>query len=200
MAPNPEPCEIGNVEFLRRLHARNPEALAELAKNAGPRMLGRIRSLVFDEEDAKDMYQECWSHLMSQLDKCTNPGSVLEWAVVVTTNHCKSLLRRKKNIPVLVPLEDAGDIADAGADPVRRLERSVVKRTVWTALEVLPERQRDAVVLTLMEGQSNARAAVAMNVSPRTVRSLVAVAVRKLQERHELRQCFQDMFVNVTSD
>lgn len=186
-------CDIDNEDFLRRLHARQPEALATLAEVAGPRMLGRIRSMVPGEEDADDLYQECWLHLISQLDKCTRPGNVVGWAVVVAANHCRSLLRRSKGVAVLVPLEDAGDIADTGADPVRQMEQDVVRRTVWTALDSLSKRQRDAVVLTLMEGRSNAEASVAMKVSPRNVRSLVSAAVRKLQERHELRQCFQDM-------
>lgn len=188
-------CEVGSEEFLRGLHARRPEALTALAEAAGPRILGRIRSLVSDEEDAKDLYQDCWLHLMKRLDKCTKPDTVLGWAVVTTANHCKSLLRRRgrATAPVFVALGDAGDLADAGPDPARELERSTVKRTVSAALECLPERQREAVTLTLMEGRSNAEAAMAMHVSRRTISSLVAAAVRKLQERPELRQCFQDM-------
>lgn len=143
-----------------------------------------------------ELYQDCWLHLMKRLDKCTKPDSVVGWAVVVSVNHCKSLLRRRgrsKNAPVFVAVEDAGDVADAGSDPARDLERSVVRRAVSAALERLPERQREAVTLTLMEGCSNAEAAATMNVSRRTISSLVSAAVRKLQERPELRRCFQDM-------
>ncbi len=186
--------EIGSGEFLRRLHARDPDALADLAEEAGPRMLGRIRSLISDEEDANELYQECWLHLMKQLDKCTKPRSVVGWAVVISANHCKSLLRRKKGGPVLVPLEEAEDIADTAPNPETKLQRITVEEAVWAALDLLPERQREAVISTLMEGRSNAETAVEMDVSPRTVSSLVAAAVRKLQERRELRQLFQDMF------
>lgn len=181
---------------MRRLHARRPEALTELAEAAGPRILGRIRSLASDGEDAMELYQDCWVHLMKRLDKCTKPDSVLGWAVVVSANHCKSLLRRRsrrKGAPVFVALDDAGDVADTSPGPARELERRIVKEAVSVALARLPERQREAVILTLMEGQSNAEAAVAMNVSRRTISALVAAAVRKLQERPELRQCFQDM-------
>ncbi len=186
-------CSIDSAEFLHRLHAQEAGALADLAEAAGPRILGRIRSLVNDEDDAQDLYQECWLHLVGQLRKCTKPETIIGWAVVVSTNHCRSLLRLRKRTPDALSLDAAADVAYARPSPDRELERRVLERAVWDALDLLPPRQREAVILILLEGRSNAETAAAMSISPRTVRSLVEAATRTLQRRQDLRELFQEM-------
>lgn len=189
----PDECGIGSEDFLRRLHAGDRHALTELVEEAGPRIMGHIWSLVGDDDDADDLYQECWVHVMQQIKKCTRPKSIVGWTVVTSANYCRSMLRKRSERPVSVGLDAIAEIADTHPGVERELECKTTKQIVWNALESLTERQRAAVVLTLLEGRSNAEAAVVMKTSSRSVQSLAASGVRELQKRHDLRTLFQEM-------
>lgn len=63
-----------------------------------------------------------------------------------------------------------------------------LQQAVWEALGTLPEREREAIVLTYCEGRSTAEVAATLHVSPASVRRLVHRATYKLHKREELRE------------
>ena len=79
-----------------------------------------------------------------------------------------------------ISIDAAEDIADArdgsAMEPDIDMERSVT-----AALEMLPERQRTAIVLVHFEGLSGTEAGTALDISVEAVESLLARARRTLR-------------------
>lgn len=73
--------------------------------------------------------------------------------------------------------------ADPGPTPEDVLLGQSTRDRVWRALQALPARQREALVLSYYQDLSNADAASAMQISVDAVESLLARARRTLKER-----------------
>ncbi len=57
----------------------------------------RCKLLLKSEDDAWDATQEVFLKLMRSLDKITKKESIYSWLLSASTNHCISLLRKKRH-------------------------------------------------------------------------------------------------------
>ena len=108
--------------------------------------------------------------LHRHLDDAEHPGAYLRTTVV---NLCHSHGRR-----VQVAARHAPDPPPVAPPPGLPPDLS----PVWLALDLLSERQRDAVVLRFYLDLPDAEIAALLGVRPGTVRSLVSRALARLQE------------------
>lgn len=138
------------------------------------RLLGRV-------EDAQDATQEVFLRLFRNLDRVgAEPRA---WLYRVTVNVCNDYYRRQK---MVVELDDRR--VDPSPDPERMITLEQRKRLLMEGLEILPERERAAVVLRDIEGLSTAEVAAALGVEEVTVRSQVSNARVKLAKYVRSRQ------------
>jgi len=104
-------------------------------------------------------------------------GKFDTWMHRVALNLCYDRLRRRREDPTAEPPEqadparsaEAGLIADAAAERVR------------AAIQALPERQRDALILCHYQELSNIEAADLLGVSVEAVESLLSRGRRALR-------------------
>lgn len=187
----------GTVD-VARLRARDSAEWARVVPLAAPSIRAAIRRFATDDSDVDDLLQECWIRVLNQIDKFSgyNPdgsaslSSLKAWAVVVSLNHCRDLYRVKMRTPEsgAESTEDLDDILDGGPNPEELFRQRHLQQAVWKALGTLPEREREAIVLKHGEGRSTAEIAVALNVSPASVRRLIHRATYKLRKVDELRE------------
>lgn len=69
------------------------------------------------------------------------------------------------------------------------------RRTLYRAMEKLPDRERDALVLWLFEEKDSGEVAKAMDMGRRGARSLIARAVSRLRGMEEIQQLAMDWMV-----
>jgi len=138
------------------------------------RLLGRL-------EDAQDATQEVFLRLFRNLDRVG--GEPRAWLYRVTVNVCNDHYRRQKLVVEL----DARRV-DPSPDPERMISLEQRKRLLMEGLEILPERERAAVVLRDIEGLSTAEVAAALGVEEATVRSQISNARVKLAKYVRSRQ------------
>ncbi len=173
---------------LARLHARDPALLRELVEEITPSIRAAIRSFATDDDDAEDLVQECWIHIMAKLDWFRRDSSFRAWATAVSRNYCRQVWRtRKRRAIETVHIDEAPEPASGELNPSEALERSELRLAVQKALARLPDRERDAVVMKLMEGRSTSYISGRLRVSEPAVRKLVRRASFKLKEVRELR-------------
>jgi RNA polymerase sigma-70 factor (ECF subfamily) len=96
-------------------------------------------------------------------------------------NQCYDRLRRRPT----APLEAAEDMADDAALPDTGLDEGVLAREIARALDVLPERQRVAILLCHFRELGNIEAAEIMGISVEALESLLARGRRGLRSRLE---------------
>jgi RNA polymerase sigma-70 factor (ECF subfamily) len=129
--------------------------------------------------DAQDASQEVFLRLYRNLGKVEAERALASWLYRVTVNVCHDLHRKRHTS---VPVEDAADIVEAGADPQLSAVEAERRRVLQMSLRMLPEKERSALVLRDLEGLSTEEVARALGSSEATVRSQISKARVKVKD------------------
>lgn len=147
------------------------------------RHLARVHALAWRalgvRAEAEDVAQETLLRAWRQAPKWREGEARFStWLQRVALNLVNDRLRARRE---QVPVEEQ-DLAAGTPDPERDALRSEGARRVHEALQQLPERQRDALLLCHFEGLGNIEAAAAMELSVEALESLLSRARRRLRE------------------
>ncbi len=142
------------------------------------RILGGAQSA---EDAAQEAFISAWRNIESFRGESFKP-----WLLRIAANQCRDELRRRVRRPAssLDSALEAGVPEPPAADPSPEAMalNAELSRSLQTALDLLPEDQRTAVVLCDVEGLDYSEIAVAMNTSLGTVKSRISRARLKLRE------------------
>lgn len=149
-----------------------------LERFEGP-LLQYAGRLLGDPHGAQDLVQEAFLRLLDQDPAAVGPR-IPAWLYAVVRNLAIDRLRRgrimeRTNAPVL----DARP--GAAADPAARAALADEAATALKAVEALPERQREAVLLRFRHGLSYREAAEVMDVTVGHVGVLLHEAMKSLR-------------------
>ena len=172
----------GSAGFDRkRFHAGDHRLFRHLVRETSPRMLRVIRGYARDDDHAADLLQVCWIRIYRKRARFSGTGSFLGWALTVCRNVCRTEARKRRHGPV-VRLEDRGDLPDRTPGPTERLKRQERAAALYAGLERLTARERDAILLRILEGRSTAEVAQLLAVKQVSVRSLIHRGLQKLRQ------------------
>ncbi len=139
------------------------------------RMLG-------DREEAQDLAQETFLRDYTRTRRYRPEGSFRSWLFRIAGNLARSRLRKRKILRWVRFEPDLHDRAAAREGADRELERNETERAVRDAVEHLPARQREAVLLKRFHGLSYREIAGAMETTVPAVESLMQRAVAALRK------------------
>ena len=184
---------IGDSIDLARLHARDPLLLTQLVRELSPRIWVAIRRYARDDDDADDLLQDCWVRILEHLEAYKRRGSFAAWAIAVSRNVCRTKLRRARRTSArTVAIEDFAEVSGGPPDPLEQLRLDRERQVIYGALGKLPDRERDAIVLRVLEGRDTEETATILNVAPATVRSLLQRGMYRLRRMEQLRMLVAD--------
>ncbi|AWI82969.1 RNA polymerase subunit sigma [Alloyangia pacifica] len=168
-------------EALLAAYAAGEQAAAgTLVQRLGPRAFGHAHRMLGDRAEAEDVAQEALLRLWRAAPGWREgEAKVSTWLYRVVSNLCIDRLRKRRGGAV-----DIDDIAEP-ADPAPGAEATLQGRArvgaLQEALNALPARQRQAVVLRHLEGLSNPEIAGIMDLGVRAVESLTARGRKALE-------------------
>jgi RNA polymerase sigma-70 factor (ECF subfamily) len=168
-------------ETLLRLYANGDATAARLLTvRLSPRVLGYATRLLADRAEAEDITQEAMMRLWRIAPQWrTGEAQISTWLYRVVTNLCSDL-KRSRRTRAGVGLDDAPEVAAATASAVASLMQADRMTALQRALDQLPDRQRQAVVLRHIEGLANPEIAQIMELGIEAVESLTARGKRAL--------------------
>lgn len=154
------------------------EASRLLTARLAPRVFGQAARMLGDRAEAEDVTQEAMLRLWRIApDWRQGEAKVTTWLYRVTANLCTDRLRKRRGG---ADIEDVAEPADPAAPVEERLQTQARMDALQWALDQLPDRQRQAVVLRHMEGLGNPEIAEILEISTEAVESLTARGKRML--------------------
>jgi RNA polymerase sigma factor (sigma-70 family) len=153
------------VGFARAGHERAFEALVQRYRRP---LIGYCRRLLLSEERAEDTVQQALLQAWLALRSGTEVGDVKPWLYRIVHNAAVNMLR--------VSGYDYCKLSESlsGADaPQADLDRRIAVREALAGLAALPDRQREALLRTAVEGRSHQQVARELGLSENALRGLV---------------------------
>ncbi|MGR3620967.1 RNA polymerase sigma factor [Pseudophaeobacter sp.] len=155
------------------------QAAAELMRRLGPRCFGVAMRVLGNAAEAEDVTQEAMMRLWRMApDWQPGQAKVSTWLYRVVMNLCIDLKRRQRGGHV--DLDAIPEPPDPARSAPEQLQEAARQDALQQALMLLPERQRQAVVLRHIEELANPDIAGIMDISVEAVESLTARGKRTL--------------------
>jgi RNA polymerase sigma-70 factor (ECF subfamily) len=164
--------------LMARVARGDERAFQLLSRRHLPAMLGLARRILGNAAEAEDVAQEALMRVWTHAPRWQPLARFRTWLTRVVVNLC---LDRKRRAP-WVALETAGDIVDPAPGAGEKVESDERERTLTTAIDKLPARQRSAIVLTYGEGMSNAQVAEILDTSVSAVETLLMRGKQNLRQ------------------
>jgi RNA polymerase sigma-70 factor (ECF subfamily) len=172
----------GDGELLRRLEARESDALEALYGRYSAYVMGISLRILGSREEAEEVVQDVfWQLWKSTL--CYDParGRFSTWLFSVARNRCIDRLRSSARTP---PRADGADLALLPSGDDQEGEAVLVERQkeVRAQLELLPSEQRQAIELAFFRGLSHGEIATATGEALGTVKSRIRRGLVRLRQ------------------
>ncbi|SMX49284.1 ECF RNA polymerase sigma factor SigE [Maliponia aquimaris] len=168
-------------DLLAAYAAGDAAAARALTQRLAPRVFAHAaRMLGGDRAEAEDVAQEALLRLWRAAPGWRRgEAKVTTWLYRVTANLCIDRMRRRRGGTDLDAVPEPADESPSAAEGLQQQARA---EALQGALDGLPDRQRQAVILRHIEGLSNPEIAEIMDIGPRAVESLVARGKRALED------------------
>ena len=171
--------------LLRRAQRGDPEAFGRLMEPLEQLVWRVCWHYTGDREASSDCGQEAMIRIWRALDSYRGDCAFESWVYRIAANCCMDWLRKKKRdrSVSMEPMRDQGfDPADTSPGTEAQVIAKDERRRLREAIALLPEDQREALVLTQLERVSYEEAARMLDVSEGTVKSRVNRAKARLKE------------------
>ncbi len=167
-------------ELVARVQQGDKKAFDLLVLKYQHRLAKLISRYVHDPHEVLDVTQEAFLKAYRALPKFRGDSAFYTWiyriAINTAKNHVVSQARRPPDTDIEADeaeqYEGAAGLKD-NASPERMVLRDEIERTVFAAIEQLPEDLRTAIMLRELEGLSYEEIAQAMECPVGTVRSRI---------------------------
>ncbi len=194
-----ESAEVGrdsapaDATLVRRAAAGDRAAFDELIRRHQRRAVAVSYRLLGNVQDALDVTQDAFVKAYSGIGSLRNPEVFSGWLLRIVSNLSLNYRRGRKTRPT-VPMDELLQSAESGAgaaasdamsqsgDPVRTLEGRELGEKLTEALNQLPARQRQAILMFTIDRLPQKEIAEALNCSVEAVKWHVFQGRKKLRE------------------
>ena len=187
------------AEWLRSLLAGDEDAFVMLVARYKQPMLRLAESMILNRAVAEEVVQDTWIGVVRGIDRFEGRSSFKTWLFSILVNRARSANSREHSeisIDTLHAVEPLRfDASGQWADPLdawteesdERLDAASLLPALKSALETLPPRQRQIVLLRDVEGLSHDEACNVLGISIGNQRILLhrgRTRLREILERH----------------
>jgi len=144
--------QVADLDLIRSFQAGDTEAFDVLVTRYKDRIYSSILFFVKDTYLAEDLFQDVFIKIIDTLKnkRYTEEGKFLPWALRIAHNLCVDYFRKVKRTPVIKTSDDQ-DIfevikhTDHSAD--YKMTRAQTHKNIQELVDLLPEEQREIIVL-----------------------------------------------------
>lgn len=141
------------------------------------RDVARLAHALAGPVDGDDVAQQAWTRALASYPTLRSARNLRGWLLTIT-HHCAMDAHRSRARRA-VPSEDVAALAPAGVTPGP--ETVLPDGDLWARVALLPERQREAVVLKYVADCDHTTIAAALETTPAMSRRLVSDGLAALR-------------------
>ena len=169
--------DLADDALLAQYSAGDAAAARALTARLTPRIYGHAVRMLGDRAEAEDVAQDAMMRLWKIApDWRMGEAKVSTWLYRVTANLCTDRLRRKRG----VGLDEVDEPHDPAPSVTVQMQTRERMDALQAALQTLPDRQKQAVILRHIEGLANPEISQILEISTEAVESLTARGKRAL--------------------
>jgi RNA polymerase sigma factor (sigma-70 family) len=167
--------ETALAEIGERLNQGQPEALEDCYRTLGPLVMSYLSRYV-PQPDIEDVLQRVFYEVWRVHERYDPDRSLRGWVLGIARKRAIDHLRRRRD--VVVPLDSMREIT--GDDGREVAERLVWADEVRTALDLLPQLQREVIELAYFEGYTQTEIALALDIPLGTVKTRTSRGLQRM--------------------
>ena len=171
--------EISDQRLIARIVEHDNQALEMLFARHAPIVLGLAVRILRDLTSAEDILQETFIRVWTRASTYNEQkGEVSSWVYGIARNQCIDYVRKHKpgreSVAVVGNPHPVIDTDEAAFESLRRSQ-------VRTAMEKLPEKQREVIELSYFEGLTRREISKAIGEPLGTVNTRARLGLKKLR-------------------
>ena len=181
---DPSRLEAGRETLVRRMAARDREAMADFYDQTHQLVYGLALRVLGDAATAEDVMVEVYTQIWNQAASYdASRGSPSAWLMTLTRSRAIDARRARARDLASEPLEAAGDPECAAPGPEALTAAAERHRVVHSALGQLSAELRQLIELAYFRGMSHSEIAAALGQPLGTVKTRIRTAMTQLRER-----------------
>jgi len=170
-----EDVETALNDIGERLNQGQPEALEEAYRTLGPLVMSYLARYV-PQPDIEDVMQKVFYELWRVHERYDPSMSLRGWVLGIARKRAIDHLRKRRD--VVVPLDSMREIT--GDDGREVAERLVWADEVRSALDLLPDLQRQVIELAYFDGYTQSEIALALDIPLGTVKTRTSRGLQRM--------------------
>jgi len=183
----PAETEVNDTVLVLKAQAGDREAFGELVSRYMRRAYYAALGLTGSHDDALDLSQEAFVRAYRARASLDPDRPFYPWLYQIVRRLCFNLQRdrrtRRRRMEEATPwLQDQAGARAAASDPARSVERSELRGKLEVAIDALPEREREVLVLKEFEELRYREIAELLGIPIGTVMSRLYTARKNLAE------------------
>lgn len=135
---------------------------------------------VKDIDSAEDIVQDCFTEVWEKKDGLEEVDNIRAYLYTMVRNRCSHYLKEKSR-QLVTSDEQLNEVEDETNEEEYE-ERSFLEAKMLTAIESLPERCREALLLSRRDGLKHEEIARSMSVSVNTVKNHINKALKIIRQ------------------
>ncbi len=177
-----------DIDIIQQIIKGDMRSFESLVNDYKDKVLRICYSYTNDLEDAEDISQEVFIEVYKSIKKFRGQSSIGTWIFKIASNKSLDAIRKKKRIKrgeglntYIEEIKNEQWMEPSTDDPASILIKEQRKELLYVGLSRIPERQKEAYVLTQIEGMNQHMVSEIMGASVKSVESLVLRAKKKLK-------------------
>lgn len=131
-----------------------------------------------DPDSAEDVVQDCMTDFLERRSEGDRVGDIKSYLFTMVRNRCLDALRHESRIDRAQPADELDHITDENDYE----EDSFAEARLWTAIDSLPTRCREILIMCKRDGLKYEEIAEELGISINTVKNQMSKALRTLKE------------------
>ncbi len=182
---------MDDEQLLLRVRQNDSKAYFELVSLYKDKVLNTCYRFLLNKEDAEDTAQEVFIEVFQSIKMFRGDSKLSTWIYRITVTKCLDEIKKRKrkkrisSIGRVLHLDDVSNWLTGGKKADTILYEKESQKSVYEALEHLPDNQRVAFTLSKIEGYNNSEIAAILKTTNVAVESLLSRAKKKVTARLE---------------